>query len=179
MAEPNRIMKRQTRVTAHAPVEPRTQYLAFGLGSETFAFPIGAVKEVIQFAELVEVPLMASFVRGVINLRGAVVPVIDLAIRFRRPATEVVRRTCIVILEVLHGAAPVVLGVIVDSVREVLELAASEVEPAPAFGDDDRRGFVQGVGRIPGGFVILLDVNQLLTQAEFGSLAAATEDLPS
>ena len=172
MAEPNRMMKRQTRV-ASAPVraEPKTQYLAFGLGGEAFAMEIRYVKEVIQFGEIMEVPLMPPFIRGVINLRGAVVAVVDLSVRFAKPATEVARRTCIVILEVPHGEHPVVLGIIVDDVSEVLELAGSEIEPAPAFGHDPRRNFIQGVGRVGNGFVILLDVNQILSSDEIGSLA--------
>jgi purine-binding chemotaxis protein CheW len=169
MAEPN---KPGARKPLNALVaERKMQYLAFGLGGEAFAMEIGYVKEVIQYGELTEVPLMPPFIRGVINLRGAMVPVVDLSVRFGRPPTEVARRSCVVILEVPRPEGPVVVGVIVENVSEVLELAPSEIEPAPAFGGDIRSEFLSGVGKIGTRFVILLDVNHVLTTDELTALS--------
>jgi purine-binding chemotaxis protein CheW len=157
---------------ATVATERRDQYLAFTMGGETFAMGIRAIKEVIQFDGLTQVPLVPPFVLGVINLRGAVVPVIDLFQRFGRPSIPVSRRTCVVILEVT-GEETAVLGVMVDNVSEVLEIAASEIEPAPAFGSDIRADFLQGVGKVGGKFVLLLDANQVLSVDEMSALASA------
>ena len=148
------------------------KYLTFTLGGETFAMDIRFIKEVIQFSALTEVPLMPAFLRGVINLRGAVVPVIDLSVRFNRPPMEAGRRTCVVILEVRHEADLLVLGALVDNVSEVLEIAGSDIEPAPAFGSSLRSDFISGVGKVGGKFVILLDVNQVLSVEEMASLSS-------
>jgi purine-binding chemotaxis protein CheW len=170
MPEPFRLNKRQAQ--AIVPVEAKGQYLAFSLGTETFAMDIRSIKEVIQYEELTEVPLMPSFMRGVINLRGSVVPVIDLSTRFGRTATEVAKRTCIVILELEQAKDLIVLGVMVDHVSEVLEIAPSEIEPAPTFGTDLRAEFIQGVGKVNDRFVILLDVHHVLSVDELSALAS-------
>jgi purine-binding chemotaxis protein CheW len=153
-------------------VEQRGQYLAFSLGGETFAMDIRSVKEVIQYTDLTEVPLMPAFIRGVINLRGAVVPVIDLSIRFDRPLTEVTRRTCIVILEIIQDEEVSVLGIMVDNVSEVLDIGERDIEPAPSFGSHLRSEFIAGVGKVNGRFVILLNVNRVLSVEEMAALTA-------
>lgn len=153
--------------------EQRGQYLAFSLGGETFAMDIRSVKEVIQYTDLTEVPLMPPFIRGVINLRGAVVPVIDLSIRFDRPLTEVTRRTCIVILEIVQDEEVSVLGIMVDNVSEVLDIGERDIEPAPSFGSHLRSEFIAGVGKVNGRFVILLNVNRVLSVEEMAALTGA------
>ena len=170
MAELIKFSKRQTQAVATAPVEQREQYLAFTLGTDTFAMDIRAIREVIQFGGITEVPLMPPFIRGVINLRGSVVPVIDLFVRFGRPACAVAHRTCTVILELAQGDSTAELGVMVDNVSEVLSIAASEVEPAPAFGSDIRAEFIAGVAKVGERFVILLDVNHVLSVDEMAAL---------
>jgi len=172
MAEAMQVNKRTRGGVERAQVEKKDQFLAFVLGGENFAMDIRSIKEVIQYGTLTEVPLMPDFIRGVINLRGAVVPVIDLSVRFGRPATEVARRTCVVILEVERDGDIVELGVIVDHVSEVLEIGASEIEPAPSFGSTLRSDFLAGVGKVGGKFVILLDVNHVLSIDEMAALAA-------
>ena len=137
---------------------------------------IRSIREVIQYGGLTEVPLMPAFIRGVINLRGSVVPVIDLSVRFGRALTEIARRTCIVILEVEHAGDMVTLGVIVDNVSEVLEIGPSEIEPAPAFGSNLRSEFLAGVGKVGGRFVILLDVNHVLSIDELAAVAGTAGD---
>jgi purine-binding chemotaxis protein CheW len=151
------------------------QYLTFLLAGEVFAMGILAIKEIIEYANLTEVPMMPQYVRGVINLRGSVVPVIDLSVRFGKPASAVTKRTCIVIIEVMASGERHVLGVVVDAVNAVLDIPSSEIEPPPAFGASIRTDFIQGMGKVNGRFVILLDVNHVLAGDEMGVLTDAQE----
>ena len=161
--------------------EEEQQYLTFYLAGEMFAIGILNIKEIIEYGSLTEVPMMPEFIRGVINLRGAVVPVIDLSVRFGRAGTAVTKRTCIVIIEVQSGEEKQDVGVVVDSVSEVLEIRASEIEPAPSFGAKIRADFIQGMGKINGKFVIILDVDKVLSVddmavlTQFGSGAEGGE----
>jgi purine-binding chemotaxis protein CheW len=151
------------------------QYLTFQLGGETYAMGILAIKEIIEFGNLTEVPRLPSFIRGVINLRGAVVPVIDLSARFGKATTSVTRRTCIVIVEVASGdldqQETQVVGVMVDAVNAVLEIPASEIEPPPSFGAHIRADFMHGMGKVNGKFVIILNIHNVLSVDEMASLA--------
>jgi purine-binding chemotaxis protein CheW len=162
MAELIKFSKRQTQAVATLTVDRAEQYLAFTLGGESFAMDIRSIREVIQFEEITQVPLMPPFIRGIINLRGSVVPVLDLFVRFGRPPATVAHRTCIVILELTQGDASAELGVLVDSVSEVLSIAASDIEPAPTTGTGLNADFIAGVAKTGDRFVILLDVNHLL-----------------
>jgi purine-binding chemotaxis protein CheW len=144
------------------------QYLTFMLGGEIFAIGILAIKEIIEYSGLTDVPMMPPSLRGVINLRGAVVPVADLAVRFGKSASAVTKRTCIVIVEIRSGEQRQDIGVLVDAVNAVLEIPASEIEPPPSFGTRIRTDFIQGMGKIDGRFVILLDVNQVLSFDDIG-----------
>ena len=166
--------------TAEAVVE-RRQYLTFMLGGEMFAIGILSIKEIIEFSGLTEVPMMPSCIRGVINLRGAVVPVMDLSARFGKAIPAVTKRTCIIIVEVqLHDQAQDI-GVVVDAVNAVLEIPASDIEAAPAFGARISTNFIEGMGKVNGKFVILLDVGQVLSVDEMSLLSEAGEPvkLPS
>jgi purine-binding chemotaxis protein CheW len=149
-----------------AALEP-AQYLTFQLAGEAFAINILSIKEIIEYHSLTEVPMMPACVRGVINLRGAVVPVMDLLVRFGRKPSEVTKRTCIVIVEVeaeVDGERErQVIGVVVDAVNEVLDIAGDDIEPAPAFGARIRTDFIHGMGKVRGKFVILLNVNHVLS----------------
>ena len=148
------------------------QYLTFTLGEEMFAIGILSIREIIEYGHLTEVPMTPPFIRGVINLRGAVVPVVDLAVRFGRAAREITKRTCIVIVEVDSGQGRQEMGVVVDAVSEVLEIPASEIEPPPQFGARIRIDFIAGMGKIDGSFVVLLDVNKVLSVDEVAVAAA-------
>ncbi|MBY0579128.1 MAG: chemotaxis protein CheW [Burkholderiales bacterium] len=150
--------------------EPR-QYLTFSLAGEMFAVGTLCVKEIIEYGQLTTVPMMPESIRGVINLRGAVVPVIDLGARFGGKQTEITKRTCIVILEA--GEDQQVIGVMVDAVSEVLEIPPSEIEPPPSFGAKIRTDFIQGMGKVDGKFVIILDVGKALSVDEIALLASA------
>lgn len=172
MSEPLTVNRREAPRVAKAPAEKPRQFLAFVLGGETFAMEIRSIKEVIQYGALTQVPMMPDFVRGVINLRGSVVPVLDLAVRFGRAPSEVSRRTCVVVLEVeLHGE-DLMLGFIVDQVRAVLDIGAADIEPPPAFGSALRSDFLAGIGKVDGEFVILLDVDHVLSLDELSAISA-------
>ncbi len=155
------------------------QYLTFMLGAEMFAIGILGIKEIIEYAGLTEVPMMPACIRGVINLRGAVVPVMDLSARFRKPAAAFTKRTCIVIVEVeVEGDARGErqdMGMVVDAVNAVLEIPSAEIEPAPAFGAKIRTDFIEGMGKVNGKFVILLNVNRVLSVEEIGALGKVGE----
>ena len=161
------------------------QYLTFMLGGETYAMGILAIKEIIEYGDLTEVPRMPGFIRGVINLRGAVVPVIDLSARFGKAATTITRRTCIVIVEVSDGDGAQnntqIVGVMVDAVNAVLEIPAAEIEPPPSFGAHIRAEFMNGMGKVNGKFVIILNIHHVLSVDEMASLAgvARAEALPA
>ncbi|MEW5903410.1 MAG: chemotaxis protein CheW [Pseudomonadota bacterium] len=160
-----------TPVAAGMTGEEQNQYLTFMLGGEVFAIGILAIKEIIEYGQLTEVPRMPSFIRGVINLRGAVVPVIDLGARFGKKSTDIGRRTCVVIIEIAHEGEQQVVGVMVDAVNEVLDIAASEIEPPPSFGAKIRADFIRGMGKVDGKFVIILDVAHVLSVDEMAELA--------
>ena len=146
------------------------QYLTFTLGGEMFALAILNVKEIIEFGTVTEIPMMPTFIRGVINLRGAVVPVIDLACRFGGQPTQVARRTCIIIVEVPQPEAPQILGILVDAVSEVLEVAPAEMNPVPAFGNAIRSDFIQAMVHREDDFIILLAIENALAVAEIAAL---------
>jgi purine-binding chemotaxis protein CheW len=166
----------QTNTTvAGSPAEQSQQYLTFVLAGETFAMGILAIKEIIEYADLTEVPMMPQYVRGVINLRGSVVPVIDLSVRFGKPASPVTKRTCIVIIEIVAGGERQVLGVMVDAVNAVLDIPPAEIEPPPTFGASIRTDFIQGMGKVSNKFVILLDVDHVLAADEMSVLTEVQE----
>lgn len=146
------------------------QYLTFMLGAEIFAINILRIKEIIEYGALTLVPKMPGFIRGVINLRGAVVPVIDLAARFDKGEAHVSRKSCIVIVEVQHDDAQQVIGVMVDAVNEVLEIAADQIEPVPSFGAKIRTDFMAGMGKVNERFVIILNLDQVLSVDEMAEL---------
>ena len=143
--------------------QDQAQYLTFLLGGEMFAIGILQIKEIIEYGHLTTVPMMPEFIRGVINLRGAVVPVVDLSARFGRKQSDITRRTCIVIIEVESDDEKQDVGVVVDSVSEVLEIPEKEIEPAPSFGTRIRADFINGMGKVNGKFVIILGVNNVLS----------------
>lgn len=160
-----------------ASTEPETDstsdeypYLTFRLREETFAIGILAIKEIIEYGTLTPVPMMPRCVRGVINLRGHVVPVIDLSVRFGREETVPSRRTCVVIVEVGSDGERQDLGVLVDAVNQVVELPAKDIEPAPGFGTRVRSEFIAGMGKLNGEFVIILDVDRVLSASDLAAL---------
>ncbi|GHG63394.1 chemotaxis protein CheW [Alishewanella longhuensis] len=180
--------KRNDVVVMQTEQANEQQYLTFQLGQEMFAVGILHIREIIEYGNLTTVPLMPDFVSGVINLRGSVVPVIDLSIRFSRGQSQLSRRTCIVILEVDSAVSCAAdsgsevsalqeVGIIVDAVSEVLEIAPKDIEPAPTFGTRLRAEFIAGMGKVDGAFVILLNVQKALNVEEMAKLASVVEPL--
>jgi len=151
------------------------QYLTFQLTREMYAVGILNVKEIIEYGQLTEIPMMPAFIRGVINLRGSVVPVIDLSARFGGQPTTVSRRTCIIIIEVTIEDMRHDIGVVVDAVSEVLEVAPADIEPAPSFGARIRADFIQGMAKINDKFVIILDIQRVLSVEEIAALTSLGE----
>lgn len=162
-------VKQDSAVVSSAPM----QYLTFMLGGDAYAIGILSIKEIIEYTHMTEVPLMPACVRGVINLRGAVVPVMDLQVRFGQVASPVTKRTCIVIVEVASPDGDQVMGVVVDAVNEVLDIDASDIEPPPAFGTSIRSDFIAGMGKVRGKFVILLNVDCVLELDDLQALGLA------
>jgi len=161
--------------------EAPSQYLTFALGGEMFAVGILNVKEIIEYGNLTEIPMMPAFIRGVINLRGSVVPVIDLSARFGGKSAELGRRTCIVIVEVSDADTQHDIGIMVDAVSEVLDIPNGEIEPPPSFGAKIRADFIFGMGKVSGKFVIILNIDKVLSVEEIAQLtgteSAASESL--
>lgn len=147
--------------------------MTFMLGNDAYAIGILSIKEIIEYTTMTEGPLMPACVHGVINLRGAVVPVMDLQVRFGQTPSPVTKRTCIVIVEVLGPEGQQVMGVVVDAVNEVLDIDASDIEPPPAFGTRIRTDFISGMGKVRGKFVILLNVNRVLDLDDLQAMSEA------
>jgi purine-binding chemotaxis protein CheW len=169
----------ESRAQFNAPeaaniAEP-AQVLTFMLAGEAYAIGILSIKEIISYTAMTTVPMMPAFARGVINLRGAVVPVMDLLARFGKPSSEVTKRTCIVIVEVQREGERQDIGIVVDAVNEVLDIPASEIEPPPSFGSSIRTEFIQGMGKVRGRFVILLALQHMVSANDIAAFQTAAE----
>jgi len=147
------------------------QFLSFMLDGEMYAMTLQPVREIIEYPGETAVPMMPPCIRGVINLRGAVVPVLDLSVRFGRGASQIGRRSCIVIVE----TAGLVIGVLVDAVNTVLDIDPAEVEPPPSFGARLRIDFIAGVGKWNGRLVILLNTETVLSPEEIAAVDSLAE----
>jgi len=152
------------------------QYLTFRIGSEHYGLELSQTREIIEYGGITEVPLMPNFLRGVINLRGEVVPVIDLAVRLGRKPIEVQKRTCIIVVELENNQQNHVLGLLADAVSEVIEMDEDNIEDAPSFGANIRAEFIQGIAKQGDEFVVLLDANNALSIRELAHLVEAQLD---
>ena len=152
-------------------LEENQQYLTFTVTGELFMLGILHIKEIIEYGNITEVPMMPEYIRGVINLRGGVVPVIDLSARFGRGKSTVSRRTCIIIVEIFGDAGKYSIGIVVDAVHGVIEIAHGDIEPSPAFGANIRSDFIAGMGNVNNAFVIILDINCVLSVEEMATLS--------
>ena len=153
------------------------QYLSFELDDEVFAIDISKVREVLEFVSVTKVPQTPDFMRGVINLRGGVVPVVDMKQKFGIGETEKTINTCVVITEVLLADEPVILGVMADSVDEVFSLDPEQIEPAPRIGTQLNTEFLSGMGKKDDEFVLILDIDKVFSADEL-ELVQATGDKP-
>jgi purine-binding chemotaxis protein CheW len=149
-----------------AEIAGMTQYLTFKLQEEVFALDISTVREVLDFTDITRVPRTPDFMRGVINLRGSVVPVVDLRLKFGLPVTEKTVNTCIIIVEVDVDDEMIVLGVLADSVQEVLDLDPGHIEPAPKIGTRLNTEFIKGMGKQKDRFIIILDIDKVFSTNE-------------
>ncbi len=156
-----------------------TQYLTFRLGEEVFALDIGKVREVLDFTTVTRIPRMPDFMRGVINLRGSVIPVVDLRIKFGMAESETTVNTCIIISEVTVDGDTTVLGALADSVQEVLDLDKENIAPAPRIGTKLRTDFIKGMGKQHDRFVILLDIDRVFSTDELAMVQAVPGDTPA
>lgn len=177
------------RAAAAAPTPPASaQYLSFSLGTEVFALDIRGVREIIQFGTLTTVPLMPRFLRGVINLRGAVVPVIDLVARLGHPPAQIGRRSCVVVVESAPQtdvsadtkaeadgphAETLVVGLLVDAVYEVFDAPPGDFEPVPQLGTRIDASYLRGMSRVRGEVIGVLALERVLAQHELGALIAS------
>jgi purine-binding chemotaxis protein CheW len=148
-----------------------TQYLTFQSANDTFAIDILDVKEIIEIEGITRVPMMPEFLCGIINLRGRVVPVIDLSKRLGRHTTVMTKKSCIVLVEVSHEEEQQIIGMLVDEVNEILEIDDEHTQPPPDFGADLRVDFIRAMGRVGEHFMILLDINYVLSVADISAIS--------
>lgn len=150
-------------VNSQNPLPDSVQHLSFRVRQARYALPIELVREIIEYDQVTTVPMMPECIHGVINLRGNVVPVLDLAARFGAELTVPGKRTCIVIIELQQDEQQQRIGLVVDAVDAVLDIEAADVEPAPPFGAGIRTDFIAGMARDEKGFTIMLDVRRVLS----------------
>lgn len=156
-----------------AGIMETTQYLTFKLEDEVFALDITKVREVLDFTTITKVPRTPDFMRGVINLRGSVVPVVDMKLKFGMPKTEKSVNTCIIITEVTVDNETAVVGALADSVQEVVDLESDHIAPAPKIGTRLNTEFIKGMGKHNDRFIIILDIDRVFTVSELASVQAA------
>ena len=147
-----------------------TQYLTFNLSDEVFAVDVGRVREILEITSITKVPQTPDFMRGVINLRGSVVPVIDMRLKFGMSETERTVNTCIVVVEVQMDGENTVLGALADSVQEVIEMEPSQIEAAPHIGTHLNTDFIKGMGKHNERFVMILDIDKIFSAHELNAV---------
>ena len=153
-----------------ATITETTQYLTFKLDEEIFALDVAKVREILEYTSVTKVPRTPDFMRGVINLRGSVVPVVDLRLKFGMTATEQTVNTCIIVAEVGMDGETIQLGALADSVQEVNEMEPEQIEAAPRIGTQLNTGFIKGMGKHDGTFVMILDIDKVFTPGELEGL---------
>jgi purine-binding chemotaxis protein CheW len=153
-----------------------SQHLTFTLGKEVFALDISSVREVLELTSITKIPRTPEFMRGVINLRGHAVPVMDMRLKFGMPATEATVDTCIIIVEVDFEGERVIMGGLVDSVREVFELSDEHIEAAPRMGTSIKTDYIKGIGKQEDAFVIILDIAKVFSAEELALAKEARQE---
>jgi purine-binding chemotaxis protein CheW len=159
-----------TEISA-AKADPRAgKYLVFHLGEEEFGIQVQKVREIMGVQDITQVPQTPAHVKGVINLRGKVIPVIDLRLKFVMPPREYTQRTCIIVVQVAGERGIVLMGIVVDGVAEVLQVAGTDVEDTPSFGREVEVPYVMGLAKLKGKVKILLDIDHVMTAHELARL---------
>ncbi len=159
---------------ALAVQEQQGQYLTFLVGKEKLGICIHEVKEIIEISNITRVPLTPDYIRGVINLRGNVVPVVDLSARLSREVINTTKRSCIVLVEIVTDEETQSIGMLVDQVNEILEILNENIQPAPEFGADIRTEFIQAMGRVNDDFIVLLEISRVLSISELSQFSQMT-----
>jgi len=154
----------------NAIVDKEGKYLTFSLDNEEYGISILKIKEIIGMIQVTSVPRTPNFVRGVINLRGKVIPVVDLRLRFDLEEADYTERTCIIVVEISGTSGTVLFGVVVDSVSEVLNIKGQNIEETPAFGANADMEHILGMAKIDGGVKILLDIDRILSSNEMAMI---------
>jgi len=152
-----------------------TQYLTFKLADEIFAVDVAKVREILDYTPATKVPGTPEFMRGVINVRGNVVPVVDMRLKFGLTTTEQTVDTCIVVMEITVEEDSAVLGALVDSVQEVFELEDNQIEPPPRIGTRWRTEFIKGIGKRNNELIIILDIDRVFSTTELGIMQESVE----
>ena len=158
---------------AEAKTNTTNQFLTFTLGKEIFALDIDTVREVLELTSITRIPRTPEFMRGVINLRGHAVPVVDMRVKFGMDRTRDTVDTCIIIVEVDYEGEMTVMGALVDSVREVFEMAPDKIEEAPRMGTKINTEFIQGMGRQDDAFIIILNISRIFSPEELAMMRGA------
>jgi purine-binding chemotaxis protein CheW len=148
------------------------KYLVFQLGREEFGIRVLNVREIMGIQDITAVPQTPDYVKGVINLRGKVIPVVDLRLKFGVPELEYTRRTCIIVVQARGEAGPMLMGIVVDAVAEVLNLSVADIEDTPDFGDGTSTPYLLGMAKVKGKVKILLEIERVLTCQDLGALNA-------
>ena len=149
-------------------VDKEGKYLTFSLADEEYGIAITKIREIIGMMPITTVPQTPDFVKGVINLRGKVIPVVDLRLRFGMAAVDYTEKTCILVAELAGQAGNILMGVVVDTVSEVLSVKAEDIEDAPTFGTKLDTDYIRGMAKIEAGVKILLDIDKVLSPEELG-----------
>jgi len=173
------------RSTAQRQVEHEIpeKFLSFTLGKETYAINVMSIKKIIEYGNTTHLPMMPKFIRGILNLLGNIIPVIDLAVCFGEEAVKPNKQTCIIIVEVrfedeTEGEQVLDMGIVVDSVNNVVELLKKDISPPPRIGRQVRTQFIQGIGKIDEHFLVLLNVSQILSVEDFSMLQDIKQQVP-
>ncbi|MCJ8318207.1 MAG: chemotaxis protein CheW [Colwellia sp.] len=159
--------------TEKQTINETQQFLTFTIADEHFGMELHQTREIIEYAGITKVPLMPQFITGVINLRGEVVPVIDLSVRLGREPITIHKRTCVIVIELNSSEQNCVLGLLADAVNEVIDICAMDIEDAPAFGAKIRAEFIQGIAKKDDDFIVLLDAEKTLSPRELAHLVEA------
>lgn len=161
-----------SEITSNIVADNTAQFLTFVLNNEVYGINILNIKEIIDYGNITKVPMMPEFIAGVINLRGNVVPVVDLALRFSQKPSVRTKRSSVVILDLKHEEQALEIGITVDAVNEVLDILSSEIEPSPSFGTKIRTDFISGMGKVNDQLLVLLDIGSILSIEELSVIDA-------
>src|ERR1700749_3013064 len=167
-----RTPRKEKTMSVNGITETR-QYLTFKLGNEVFGIDVAKVREVLDFTTITAIPRTPDFMSGVINLRGSVVPVVDLRLCFQMTKTERTRNTCIVVVEVMLENEATVIGALADSVEEVIDLEPEQIQPAPRIGTQIRTDFIKGMGKREAQFIMILDIDRVFSAEELSAVRTA------